>query len=73
MVEDRNLGVLMERLFVVGDANRRRAYRDEGDEIWWGGEGLGLQGCVAHFFDDGGKEDGEAGEGDVGAEEHQGC
>ena len=45
-------------------------YRDEGDEIWWGGESLGLQGCVAHFFDDGGEEDGEAGEGDVGAEEH---
>lgn len=34
---------------------------------------MGLLGCVAHFFDDGGEEDGEAGECDVGAEEHQGC
>ena len=48
-------------------------YRDEGDQIWWGGESLGLQGCVAHLFNNSREEDGKAGEGDVGAEEHQGC
>ena len=43
---------------------------DECDEVGWGGEGLGLKGCVAHFLDYGGEEDGEGGEGYVGAEEH---
>ncbi len=54
----------------MGNGGYGSTYRDEGDKIWGGRESLGLQGCVAHFFDDGGEEDGEAGEGDVGAEEH---
>lgn len=48
-------------------------YREKGNKIWWGRESLGLQGCVAHFFDNSGEEDREAGEGDIGAEEHLGC
>ena len=54
----------------MGEGAYGGTHRDEGDEIWWSGESLRLQGCVAHFFDNGWKEDGEAGEGDVGAEEH---
>lgn len=60
---------------VVGMGNRGMGgqggtYRDKSDEIWWGGESLGLQGCVAHFFDNSWEEDREAREGNVGAEEH---
>lgn len=47
---------------VVGNWNAGRGiyggtHRDEGDKIRWGRESLGLQGCVAHFFDDSGEED----------------
>ena len=43
---------------------------EEGDEVRGRGEALGVDGAVAHVFEDGGEIDGEGGVGDVGAEVH---
>ena len=43
---------------------------EEGDEVRGRGEALGVDGAVAHVFEDGGEVDGEGGVGDVGAEVH---
>ena len=43
---------------------------EEGDEVWGRGEALGVEGAVAHVFEDGGQVDGQGGVGDVGAEIH---
>lgn len=46
---------------------------EEGEEVWWGGEELGAEGCRAHGVEDCGEEDGHAAEGYVAAEEDGGC
>ena len=49
---------------------RRDEGGEEGDEVWGRGEALGVEGAVAHVFEDGGQVDGQGGVGDVGAEIH---
>ena len=53
----------------VGHVGRYKG-EEEGDEVGGRGEALGVDGAVAHVFEDGGEVDREGGVGDVGAEVH---